>query len=147
MANNMQVARSVFEELFSKGKLDMIDQIFDPSYKGHETLIGEFDRAQLKRNVQMYRTGFPDLTVSVNEAVEAGEKVLARWTARGTNSGTFMNQPPTGKQSKVDGITVATFRNGKIVEDWTQWDVLGMLRQLGMAPQMAASGAQPAAPR
>jgi steroid delta-isomerase-like uncharacterized protein len=143
MANNTQVARSVFEELYSKGKLDLIDQIFDPSYRGHETLIRQFDRSQLKRNVQGYRTGFPDLTITVSETVEAGEKVLVRWTARGTNSGSFLGQPPTGKQTKVDGISVSTFRNGKIVEDWTQWDALGLLQQLGIAPEMPT--AQPSA--
>ncbi len=142
MANNTQVARSVFEELYSKGKLEIVDQIFDPSYRGHETLIKQFDRSQLKRNVQGYRVGFPDLTITVNETTEAGEKVLVRWTARGTHSGTFMGQAPTGKQARVDGISVSTFRNGKIVEDWTQWDALGLLQQLGIAPAMQESGAQ-----
>jgi steroid delta-isomerase-like uncharacterized protein len=143
MPNNTQVARSVFEDLYGKGRLDLIDQIFDSGYRGHETLLGEFDRNQLKRNVQMYRTGFPDLSVNINEALEAGDKVLVRWTCRGTHRGAFMGQSPTGKPATADGISVITLRNGKIVEDWTQWDALGLLQQLGIAPRVQPTPAQP----
>jgi predicted ester cyclase len=91
----------------------------------------------------MYRSAFPDLNLKVDDLVSAGDKVLIRWTGRGTHRGPFMGQQPTGRQTTTQGMTVATLRNGKIIEDWTQWDALGLLQALGMAPQLD-QGAQAA---
>jgi steroid delta-isomerase-like uncharacterized protein len=129
--------------MYSKGKLELVEQLYDPSYRGHDTLDGDFGRDDLKRNVQMYRSAFPDLNLKVDDLVSAGDKVLIRWTGRGTHRGPFMGQQPTGRQTTTQGMTVATLRNGKIIEDWTQWDALGLLQALGMAPQLD-QGAQAA---
>lgn len=141
MADNAEIARRTVEELYSKGKLDIVDQFYDPGYRGHDTLTGDYGRDDLKRNVQMYRSAFPDLTMTIDDLIDAGSKVLIRWSALGTHDGMFLGQPPTGRQATTRGITVATFRNGKVVEEWTQWDALGVLQQLGIAPQLQ-QGAQ-----
>jgi steroid delta-isomerase-like uncharacterized protein len=122
--------------------MDLVDQHVDPSYKGHETLSPNLSRDQLKTNTQMYRTAFPDLNVKIDEVAAAGEKVLLRWTARGTHKGPFMGASPSGKPMKTQGITVYTFRNGKIVEEWTQWDAYGMIRELGILSQVQPPRAQ-----
>jgi len=46
----------------------------------------------------------------------------------------MMGVPPTGKRIEVTGITVNRISGGKIAEDWTVWDSLGLLRQLGVVP-------------
>lgn len=140
--DNAQVARGVFEELFSRGRLDFVDQNFDRSYRGHDTLMRDFDINQAKKNVQMYRAAFPDLTITVDDLVAATDKVLVRWTARGTHRGEFLGKAPTGKKSQVQGITVLSFRNGKIAEDFTQWDALGLLRDLGISAEATPKAPQ-----
>src|SRR5262245_36465447 len=112
MPDNVKIARGVFEDLFGKGKLDFVDQNFDPGYRGHETLIPDYNRDQAKKNVQMYRTAFPDLSVTCDEVVGSGDKVLIRWTCQGTHRGPFAGNPPTGKKTKVSGITILNFSNG-----------------------------------
>jgi steroid delta-isomerase-like uncharacterized protein len=134
--DNAQIARGVFEEIFSQGKQELIEQYFERSYRGHDTLIGEADRDRFRQSVQMYRAAFPDLNIKVDDLVAASEKVLVRWTARGTHRGQFLGKSPTNKKVEVDGISVLTFRNGKIVEDYTQWDVLSLLQELGITPQI-----------
>jgi len=140
--DNAQIARSVMEDLFSRGNLDLVDQHFERSYRGHDPLLGEINPDQLKQEVQMYRSAFPDLSVKVDEVVSASEKVLVRWTARGTNKGSFLGRSPTGRRVQVQGISVLTFRDGKVVEDYTQWDALRLLQELGIAPPITAPGAQ-----
>jgi steroid delta-isomerase-like uncharacterized protein len=135
----------VFEELYGKGRLEFAERNYDRSFKGHDTLIGDFGFDQIKQNVQLYRTAFPDLSITVDELIEASDTVLGRWSARGTHRGEFLNKPATNKQSRVEGISVMTFRNDKIVEDFTQWDVLGLLRDLGLAPDVETPAAQPSA--
>jgi len=143
--DNVQIARGVFEELFGRGNLDYVDQCFERTYRGHDTLIGEFGCDRLKENVQMYRSAFPDLSVKIDDLVSASEKVLVRWTARGTHKGQFLGRSATGKKAQAQGMTVFTFRNGKVAEDWTQWDALGLLQELGITPQIPELSAQPAA--
>jgi steroid delta-isomerase-like uncharacterized protein len=143
MPDNSQVARRILEDILGQGKLDLIEQIFDPAFKGHDTLIDEFGRDGIKRNVQMYRGAFPDLSFKIDEVTAAGDKVLVRWTGRGTHRGQFLGKAPTGKQATAQGISVYTFRNGKVVEEWTQWDALAVLQALGITPQLSEQAFQP----
>jgi steroid delta-isomerase-like uncharacterized protein len=140
MADNSKIARGVMEELFSKGKLEFIDQNFDPSFKGHETLLGSYARDDIKKHVQLYRSAFPDLNVTIDDIVTAGDKVLLRWTCKGSHKGTFIGKSPTGKSITADGLTVMIFRGGKIVEEWTHWGALKVLQELGITslPQPSA---------
>jgi predicted ester cyclase len=84
----------------------------------------------------MFRTGFPDIKVTVEDLVAEGEKVVARWTWRGTNQGEFQGMSPTGKQVTGSGISIHRFANGKFAEAWVNFDTLGMLQQLGVIPAM-----------
>jgi len=142
MADNGQIARTAFEDLYTKRKLDIVDQHYDASYKGHETMAPNMDRDQFRKNAQMYLAAFPDLVCKVDEVAAAGDKVLLRWTARGTHKGPLFGASPSGKPFNIQGITVYTFRNSKIAEEWTQWDALGMIRQLGIAQQVQGLQAQ-----
>jgi predicted ester cyclase len=82
----------------------------------------------------MYRSAFPDVQVVVDDVIEAGDKVVLRWHAEGTHRGAIEGLSPTGARVSVTGISIDQWRDGKIVESWTQWDNLGMARQLGAAP-------------
>jgi predicted ester cyclase len=84
----------------------------------------------------VYLTGFPDLQTTVEDLVAEGEKVVGRWAGRATHSGPFMNIPPTGKQVTVAGIAIVRLEGGKIVEEWVNFDALGMMQQLGVIPPM-----------
>ena len=70
-----------------------------------------------------------------------GNMVATRWTGRGTHTGELMGIPPTGKQVTVVGITISRVEDGKVVEEWTNWDTLGMLQQLGVVPELAGAQA------
>jgi steroid delta-isomerase-like uncharacterized protein len=140
--DNAQIARDVIEDLFSKGNLALVDQNFERTYRGHDPLLGEINCDQLKKEVQMYRAAFPDMTCKVDELIAAADKVLVRWTMRGTHKGPLLGRAPTGRKVEVQGLTVVTFRNGKIAEDYSQWDVLHLFQELGIAPQISAAGAQ-----
>ena len=75
-----------------------------------------------------------DLSVAVEDLIAEGDKVVTRFTARGTHKGDLMGIAPTGKQGTVTGISISRIVNGKVVEDWTEEDMLGMMQQLGVVP-------------
>lgn len=131
-----QVSRKILEDVFGKGKLEYLDQVCDSSFKGHDPLSGEFDIGQFKRDVEGYRTAFPDLTPEVLGLCAEGDTVCMRWRCTGTHEKAFMGVQPTGKKITVDGISFDRYRNGKLVESFAQWDTLRFLQTLGIIPKL-----------
>jgi SnoaL-like polyketide cyclase len=127
-------ARRFFDEIFSQGDFDLVDELFAPEYVGHpsgpETIVRGPEG--VKEYVGRLREGVPDLTMTVED------QVVARWTARGTHAGELMQMEPTGRTATVSGITIQRFEaTGRIVEGWTNWDMIGMVQQFGIVPQPA----------
>jgi predicted ester cyclase len=84
----------------------------------------------------MFLAAFPDAHITNEDVIAEGDKVVRRYTTRGTHQGeTEMFGPPTGRQIEQKGITIHRFEDGKIVEEWEIFDTLSMLQQLGLAPE------------
>ena len=81
----------------------------------------------------MMQRAFPDLHVAQADSVTEGDKVAFRWIMSGTHEGELMGVAPTGERVTVMGIDVVRIRNGEILDYWGEFDVMGMLRQLGIA--------------
>ena len=90
-----------------------------------------------KQFAATYRQAFPDIQTTMEDQVAEGDKVVTRFTARGTHQGESEDfGPPTGNRIEVTGITIERFsEEGKIVEDWTNFDALGLMQQLGLVPE------------
>jgi predicted ester cyclase len=63
--------------------------------------------------------------------------VIARWVGRGSHQGELMGLEPTGRPIEVDAISIFRISNGKIAEEWTVWDALGLMQQVGAVPAPA----------
>jgi steroid delta-isomerase-like uncharacterized protein len=86
---------------------------------------------------------FPDLERPVDDMVAEGDKVVARWTSYGTHTGHFQGLPPTGRRASMSGITIFRLEDGKIVEEWSESDMLGLLMALGAIPAPGQAGDDP----
>ncbi len=134
---NIMLARSLFEEGWSKGNLNVVDETVAATYSGHDpaTPEGIHGVAGLRQSIAGYRGAFPDLTFAIDELYAIGsDRVVARWTAHGTHRGALMGLPATGRHASVGGMTLSRIESGKIVEDYTNWDTLGLMQQLGAIP-------------
>src|SRR5690606_17580698 len=119
---------------YNQKKLDVADELIAPDYVLHDPASPHF-RGGLEGYKQFqvtYLRAFPDAHLTVDDQIAAADEVVTRWTTRGTQTGDLPGIPATGKQVTVTGITISRIENGKIVEDWQEWDQLGMLRQLGV---------------
>jgi steroid delta-isomerase-like uncharacterized protein len=140
---NKTVSRRFFEEVFAKGKLNVLDEIITKDHvnSGPGTLpelpTGPEGAKQL---VTVYRNAFPDLRFTIDEQIAEGDKVVTRWTADGIHKGELLGMPATGKSSTVSGIVVDRFANGKIAESWSIFDQFGMMQQLGVIPTPETAG-------
>ena len=79
---------------------------------------------------------FPDLLRPVEDIVATDDKVVVRWTSSGTHLGSYFGHPPTGKRLSTSGITIFRIADGKVVEEWIQSDMLGLLQQAGVMPTL-----------
>jgi predicted ester cyclase len=136
---NKAVVRREIEEIFNHtGNLDAADEIYAPNYVGHDPTFGDLHGPEgAKQSAAMYRQAFPDVEATIEDQVAEGNKVVTRFRARGTHQGeTEAFGPPTGNRVEVTGITIEQFsEEGKIVEDWTNIDALGLMQQLGLVPE------------
>ena len=136
---NKSVVRRELEEIFSQGgNLDVAEEIYAPDYVGHEPTFGDVHGVEgAKQFAATYRQAFPDVQTTMEDQLAEGDKVVTRFTSRGTHQGESEDfGPPTGNRIEVTGITIERFsEEGKIVEDWTNFDALGLMQQLGLVPE------------
>ena len=138
-------SRRLLEETFNEGKLDLIDQLVAPDAVNHDPAEPAHLRQLrgpdvLKRTVNMYRAAFPDVRITVDDVITADDKVVLRWHSEGTHRGELEGLAPTGARASATGISIDLWKNGKVVESWTEWDNLGLARQLGAAPPEGSIG-------
>lgn len=135
---NKGVVRREFEEMFNQGgNLDAAEEIYAPDYVGREPAFGNSNGVEgAKQFAAEFRQAFPDLQTTIEDMVAEGDRIVTRFNSRGTHQGEIEDLgPPTGRQFEVTGITIERFSDGKIVEDWTNFDALSLLRQLGLVPE------------
>jgi len=142
-AENKTIARRLRQDIWNTGNLGIADELcaVDALFHTNDPLTADLGRgpAALKQLVTMYRTAFPDAHVTIEDYVAEGDRVVVRWTGRGTHRGKLGNIAPTDRKITVTGIDIFHVSGGKVRECWTNWDTLGMLQQLGV--QAAAAGA------
>jgi steroid delta-isomerase-like uncharacterized protein len=134
------ISRRVAEEGFGQGRIEVIDEFVAEDIVNHDDTVPPeipAGREGIKALAQGYHTAFPDMDFKVEDQIAEGDKVVSRWSARGTHQGDLMGIPPTGKEARVTGITIDRIKDGKIVETWTNWDQVSLLQQLGVIPEMA----------
>jgi predicted ester cyclase len=134
---NKAMLRRFFDEVLNKQKLPLVDELIDTSYIYHGP-FGELKGPQSYKQVSTeILTAFPDHHITIEDMVAEGDKVVSRFTARGTHKGgDYMGFAPKGKQFKMSGIMISRIAGGKIVEDWESIDLLGQLQQLGAIPPL-----------
>ena len=132
---NKALTRRLIEEMFNKRNLGVIDEFASPNAVDHSAPPGTPpDPEGIKQMLGMFLNAFPDLNITIEDMIAEGDKVVGRITMSGTHRGEFMGVVPTGKQITLGLIDITRFADGKIVERWSEGDMLGMMQQLGVVP-------------
>jgi steroid delta-isomerase-like uncharacterized protein len=132
-ANEALVTR-FFDEVCTEGRADVAEEIIAPSFVAHDPQVPSDDGPQgAVEGTQTFREG-AEARWEVQELFSAGDRVVTRWTGKGTHSGELMGVPPTGKPLAVEAISIFRVAEGQLAEEWTVWDTLGLLQQIGAVP-------------
>lgn len=137
LEQNKSLARRVYEEGLNQGRFDVP---YAPDFVGHGG-PRTFTHAQGMAEARGWRDAFPDLNMRIDLMVAENDMVAVRWTATGTNTGTGNGIPATGRSVETHGTTMFRMADGRIAEEWTCANSLGLMRQLGMLPAPAAAPA------
>jgi len=130
--HNEALVRRLLEAWNGAG-LGIVDKVVAPdAVAAHEgTSPG---RESWKEAITFYRSAFPDLHYAIDDLIATEDKVVVRWTATATDTLGFMGMPPTGIRAQAGGINIYRVEGGLLVEHWDQWDLAGLLGQLGAMP-------------
>jgi steroid delta-isomerase-like uncharacterized protein len=131
---NKEVLRGVYQA-FNSGDFDALDQLIAADMVNHNPTPGQPPGIEgVKAQFAIFKAGFPEMQVTIEQLLAEGDMVADRIVARGTNTGAFLGLPPTGKQVQIEAIETYRMANGKIVEAWHVEDIFGLLTQLGVIP-------------
>jgi predicted ester cyclase len=136
--------RRLVEEALNRGNLAVADELIAPDFVDHAAPPGmQHGPDGFKAAVAAFRSAFPDLHVTVEEQLAAGDRVARRMTMRGTHRGDLFGIPPTGPPMAIAGIHLVRLAGGTLVEHWGINDDVGMLQQLGAIPAPGQPGPEP----
>jgi len=134
---NKALARRSWE-VVTEGSLDTLGdalaEVYVDDYVLHEAGEDIVGIEGLTQFVSMMRSAIPDLRISVEDDMAEGDKVVTRWIGQGTHQGELMGIAPTGNQVTMTGITIHRIEDTKIVEEWSNWDALGLMQRIGAVP-------------
>ena len=132
---NKRLVRRFYEEI-DKGNLSAMDELVDENYLDHSPppfpgLAG--GREGLKQGFKLFWEATPGHH-QIEDQIAEGDKVVTRMTSYGKHTGDLPGAPRTGNDLKMTSITIHRIANGKLVEKWSEKDVIGFLKQIGVMP-------------
>lgn len=137
------VARSQFDRVWNRGEESAIEEFYTAGAVLHDPMIPVAleGRAAIRTLVQAYRLAFPNLAFTVEDQIAESDRVVTRWTARGTHLRALLGIPATGRQVEVAGASIARLEGGRIAETWVHWDRAALFTQLGVVRDPAEHSA------
>jgi predicted ester cyclase len=129
---NKAVVRRWFEAAYQDDTA--ADTLVAPDYVGHFPLNPDLHgREAIKRFNRQALVAFPDLQITFDDLIAEGDRVVVRWTMRGTHLGELRGGiAPTGKSFAITGTSTSRVAGGQVAESWGNIDYLGLFLQLGL---------------
>lgn len=133
--NNKEVVSRYFEEVVNEQKLELLNTVFADSFRTHRLIDNTLQKNTLKSQKEFLKylfNAFPDIHYTIGDLIEERDKVVARVTLTATHKGEFWGYDASGnKIDYLSEIFFYRFENGKVVEQWVQFDLHNLFRILG----------------
>ena len=135
---NIAVVRRFVDEVQNEHNLDVIDELFSPDCTNHTQPAGMPEvapgPAAFKEFFGSLLQGFPDASMTIEDQVAEGDKVVTRKTLRANHKGELFGIPATGKPVEIGIIDIWRVQGGKLTDHWGIVDQMGMMQQMGLMP-------------
>ena len=133
---NTELVDRAIAEVWNQGNFSILDELVADDIVVHTSSPDNDIQGPegVRQFYTMLRDAFPDIHFTIEDQIAAGDRVVTRWTARGTHRGEFQGIAPTGRKVRVSGVDIDRIVDGKVVECWPITDYLYLLQQLGAVP-------------
>ena len=139
-AKNDRVIRQFLKEVLNERNVDKLNEFITPDsiytlmskpifYSNEETNLSSFSNI-VKKDVSSFETSFPDMSITVNDVIPSGDRLVYIQTMKGTQSGPIGSIPAKGKKIELKCMAIYRMENSRIAQVWEFFDALGFLRQL-----------------
>jgi steroid delta-isomerase-like uncharacterized protein len=138
MTTDLATYAEMINEAWNSHDIEKVLSFYSPEYVGDDVGQASLLRGHegLRAMLEQYWSAFPDLRFKVISTLVEGDRLAIVWIGEGTHQGTIMNIPPTGHKVEVRGVSIIDVENGLIVRGQYVWDLAGMLRHMGLLPEL-----------
>jgi predicted ester cyclase len=126
--NEAALTRAV--EAWNRGDVDSYMELYASGIKLHAGTYEFPDRSAVEGMYKGFHAAVPGVQLDIHETFGDGDKLSARYTVRGNQTGELMGIPPTGREISMTGITIMHFEDGRVVERWDSDDSAEVLARL-----------------
>jgi len=136
---NKALVRRFYEEI-DKGNISILDELLAADYVDHSPppFPGLAPgREGVKQSFRLFQQATP-VSHRIEDQIAEGDKVVTRLTSTGKHEGDLPGAPRTGNEMKMTSITIHRIANGKLVEKWSEKDMIGLLQQIGVMPPLGS---------
>jgi steroid delta-isomerase-like uncharacterized protein len=125
-------------EAWNSHDLDRAAEFYTDDFEGSDVAqpIPQLGPEGIRQSLTLYFQALPDLHFTAEKIIIQDDQAVLVWTAVGTHGGKVMNIPPTGRPIRVQGVSILTITDSKIKKASYIWDVAGLLRNLGLLPEL-----------
>jgi steroid delta-isomerase-like uncharacterized protein len=132
----------LFVEMINTHNPDLEGRFLAEDYINHEALFSAEGREANQQFWAAFFTGLPDVSVTMEDLVISGDRVVGRFTYRGTHTGDLVGIPATGKPVEMRSIDIWRVQNGMFAEHWDEINAMQMFQQIGALPPLGGLQAQ-----
>ena len=126
-----QDALAAAQASWNAGDLDGYLRLYDETIRLHGYAPEPMDKAEVRGFYAAIFAAFDAPQLEFHELLWDGASGTIRFTMTGRHVGEFMGVPATGNDIALPGITILRFAGDRVVERFSQADMLGLLVQLG----------------
>ena len=138
------LGRYWFDEIWNKGRKEAIGEMFPSNGLSHDGDVTSTGPQAFYDFFDRMTALFSDIHIDVLDEFAEEDRLCLRWSCAAKHTGPGLGIAPTDKMTHVTGISIMRIRNGQIVEAWQNWDMLGLLQQVGILAPSATYIAEPA---
>jgi steroid delta-isomerase-like uncharacterized protein len=138
MTSDLATYAETINEAWNSHDIEKVISFYSPDYTGDDIGQASLQHGHegLRALLENYWRAFPDLRFKFISTLAEGNRVVIVWVGEGTHQGTIMNIPPTGHKVRVRGASIMDVENDLIVRGQHIWDLAGMLRHMGLLPEL-----------
>jgi steroid delta-isomerase-like uncharacterized protein len=130
-AANKALLRRFYKEVYVDWDMALADEVVSPRFTSHDWPEDATGPRAFREYYTAIRSAVPDARYEVDDLIAEGDRVVVRWTMRGTHEGDFRGIAPTGRPIALKGIAIYRVDDGKLMERWVVSDLYGMLEEIG----------------